>query len=137
MKIALNDVGRTLYAQPELDGVEPGELKEVDTRVIIVCDQDNKLGYISLFTYTKDGETFISKVDDANILYEKQEDAIRAAIESDRSYAETLLIRCNAFEEEMRDGYRIKDSLLKHASANGVIHPADARPTPTICRRLR
>jgi len=110
--IRREDVGRHVFTFPELycDGasswLESPDC-DVDTEVVIVLDElTEHLGYVHIrdrrggdCKNTRSATMWLIRENRHQTFYATQEDAIRAALSSERRYARNILAACDKFEE--------------------------------------
>ena len=111
-EIEHSDIGRHLFTKPDLDSVE-GSV--IDTEVVIVFDEGTKaIGYLHIRgrmqSKGENGSVFgnfrkatVITIDDEcrDTFFETQEEAIRAALASERAYADEILRKCEEFESRL------------------------------------
>lgn len=102
------DIGRHLFTTPDLDTIREGS--SIDTEVVILFDEGTKaIGYLHIRGPMQakgdDGVKFgnfrratVILIDDHEEFFETQEDAIYAALASERAYADEILRKCEEFE---------------------------------------
>lgn len=107
-----SDIGRHLFTEPDLDTVSEGG--EIDTEVVILLDvATNTIGYLDIRDHMQgkgdDGRVFgnfrkatvMTINDSSEQLFETQEEAIRAALASERAYADHILRKCEEIENRL------------------------------------
>lgn len=107
-----SDIGRHLFTKPDLDAIREGV--EIDTEVVILLDsKTSAIGYVYIRGPMQcngdDGCVFgnfrkvtvLTIADNCKEFFETQEEAIRAALDSEREYANGVLLECHKLEQKL------------------------------------
>ena len=109
LKIGPSDVGRHVFTVPDIDPDDDWLNEfEIDTEAVIVSEEPSgRLGYVYIRSArANSGVNFAMSatmviVLEGERLYATQAAAIRAAVESERSYAKRILDACELVESSL------------------------------------